>query len=77
MSCQGIETCEVCGSKSWFYEDYKQLLSENHCLSEDCGFFIVESEKEGNWSGSDYRPPEEVREFINEHELEDELEDDL
>ena len=73
MSVEGIGTCKVCGSKSWFYEDYKQLLSENHCLSEDCGFFKVESEIETNWSGSDYRPPEEVREFINEFELEDDL----
>ena len=86
MSLQGTGTCKVCGSKSWFYEDYKQLLSENHCLSEDCGFFIVECEKEstddehcivsGNWSGSDYRDPEEVREFIEEHELEDELDEE-
>ena len=86
MSVEGIGTCKVCGSKSWFYEDYKQLLSENHCLSEDCGFFIVECEKEstddehcivsGNWSGSDYRDPEEVREFIEEHELEDELDEE-
>ena len=86
MSVEGTGTCKVCGSKSWFYEDYKQLLSENHCLSEDCGFFIVECEKEstddehcivsGNQSGSDYRDPEEVREFIEEHELEDELDEE-
>tara|TARA_B110000881_G_C18264160_1_gene359482 strand:+ start:146 stop:352 length:207 start_codon:yes stop_codon:yes gene_type:complete len=30
----------------------------------------------GNWSGSDYRDPEEVREFIEEHELEDELDEE-
>ena len=76
MSVDGIGTCEVCGSKSWFYSDYKELLNENHCLSVDCGFFKVESEIETNWSGSDYRTPEEVREFIEEHELEDELDDE-
>ena len=92
MSHQDTGTCEVCGSETFRYNEYKELLYENHCLSEDCGFFIVECEKEsteencivsGNWSGSDYRTPEEVREFIEEHELEDaldeehELEDEL
>ena len=72
MSVQGTGTCKVCGSKSWFYVDYKQLLSENHCLSEDCGFFKVESEIETNWSGSGFRPPEEVREFVEEFVLADE-----
>ena len=71
MSVQGTVKCEMCGSKSWFYTDYKELLQESHCLNEDCGFFIVESEKEENWSGSNYRTPEEVREFIEEHEHED------
>lgn len=72
MSVEGTGTCEVCGGKSWFYTDYKELLQESHCLNEDCGFFIVESEKEENWSGSDYRPADEVRMFINEHELDEE-----
>ena len=74
MSVQEIGTCEVCGSKSFQYSDYRELLNENHCLSEDCGFFKVESEIITNWSGSDYRPSEEVREFIEDHQLEDELE---
>ena len=73
MSHQDTGTCEVCGGKTFQYCDYRELLYENHCLSEDCGFFKVESEIETNWSGSDYRPPEEVREFINEFELEDDL----
>ena len=83
MSVEGTGTCKVCGSKSFFYTEFKELLNENHCLSEDCGFFIVECEKEstydehcivsGNWSGSGFRPPEEVREFINDRELEDSL----
>ena len=86
MSHQDTGTCEVCGGKTFQYCDYRELLYENHCLSEDCGFFIVECEKEstddehcivsGNWSGSDYRDPEEVREFIEEHELEDELDEE-
>mgnify|MGYP006864751661 CR=1 FL=1 len=39
MSYNGIETCEVCGSKSFVYTEFKELLQENHCLNEDCGFF--------------------------------------
>ena len=72
MSHQDTGTCEVCGSETFRYNEYKELLYENHCLNEDCGFFKVESEKEGNWSGSGFRPPEEVREFVEEHVLEDE-----
>ena len=74
MSYQDIGTCEVCGGKTFQYCEHKELLYENHCLSEDCGFFKVESEIITNWSGSDYRPSEEVREFIEDHQLEDELE---
>ena len=75
MSVQETGTCEVCGSATFRYSDYRELLNEDHCLNEDCGFFKVESEKEENWSGSDYRTPEEVREFIEEFIEEHEHED--
>ena len=75
MSVQETGTCEVCGSATFRYSDYRELLNEDHCLNEDCGFFKVESEKEENWSGSNYRTPEEVREFIEEFIEEHEHED--
>ena len=76
MSHQDTGTCEVCRGETYQYCEYKELLYENHCLSEDCGFFKVESKIKTNWSGSDYRTPEEVREFIEEHELGDELDEE-
>ena len=69
MSVEMIDQCRKCGSKSWSYSDYRERSQENHCLSEDCGFFMVSSPA---WSGNDYRNAEEVREFIEDHALEEE-----
>ena len=69
MSYSGTETCKVCGGKSFFYTEFKELLIEIHCLNEDCGFFKVESGKHENWNKTDFRTPDEVKEFLDDMEL--------
>lgn len=73
ISHQDYGKCEKCGSVTWRYEEFgKELILENRCLSETCGFTDL---KYGEEIHSFYKTPEEIREFIEDMGLEEELDD--
>ena len=77
MSFQQINPtgCKKCGGRRWEYTDYcrteHEEIVEHRCLEVDCGYQELTY---GDEFHTYSKTPEEVRKFIKEYELEEELE---
>ena len=40
-----IKICEVCGKKSYYIYDSRELREENLCLNEECGYYYISFDK--------------------------------
>ena len=79
MSTQLINPtgCKKCGGRRWEYTDYdhyqQEQIVEHRCIEVDCGHQELTY---GDEFQTYSKTPEEVREFIEEYELDDELEEE-
>ena len=80
MSFQEVRknACPKCGGNQWVYTDYWRIeneqILEERCLNPQCGHQFLRYGEEVHVFN---KTPEEVKEFIEDYSLEDELEEVL
>tara|TARA_B100000282_G_scaffold290206_1_gene260890 strand:- start:109 stop:357 length:249 start_codon:yes stop_codon:yes gene_type:complete len=80
MSFQEVRanSCPKCGGKQWIYMDYcrteNEQILEERCLNIHCGHQFL---RYGDEVHVFNKTPEEMKEFIEDYSLEDELEEEL